>query len=497
MKSMTGYAKVQSTFGDKKVNIEIKTLNSKQLDLIVKLPAAYRSHELDIRAMLGSLERGKVECILSEESTTANASGFNRDLLISRYNALADVANDLHAVDLVHRASLFTTVASMGDIWNSTTSDEVSDEEWQHTAADLQQAINLCDQFRAHEGSVLEVDFHKHVDLIEEKLRRIPALEGERIDTAKERIKRYLADAAVEVDQNRFEQELIYYSYTEETAPYRRQNTPLPTYQIYVEDPLAPEGTNGYVTAWNIDYFPMIRPIIGPREDVATDLFIADCSTNTEDSAFSVVINSEEMCGSEGVNLAVGGNYNFTISAAEDHTVLDNIYVNGVQAQIYDPNDPDHATPPEDPFYLSFYNTENNNDNVTVVVDAQGTEEVVLYRGYYVLHFYDLAEVAAPYVISATFHTEEWIHVGIDPVAPEAVLSLYPNPATSTVKLNINGVSGMVDCSIIDMSGRVVYNARVNAETENTIDVSNMPAGAYFVRVTNNTFSKIEKLIIK
>ena len=287
------------------------------------------------------------------------------------------------------------------------------------------------------------------------------------------------------------------YSYTEETAPYRRQNTPLPTYQIYVEDPLAPEGTNGYVTAWNIDYFPMIRPIIGPREDVATDLFIADCSTNTEDSAFSVVINSEEMCGSEGVNLAVGGNYNFTISAAEDHTVLDNIYVNGVQAQIYDPNDPDHATPPEDPFYLSFYNTENNNDNVTVVVDAQGTEEVVLYRGYYVLHFYDLAEVAAPYVISATFHTEEWIHVGIDPVAPEAVLSLYPNPATSTVKLNINGVSGMVDCSIIDMSGRVVYNARVNAETENTIDVSNMPAGAYFVRVTNNTFSKIEKLIIK
>ena len=58
---------------------------------------------------------------------------------------------------------------------------------------------------------MLEVDFHKHVDLIEEKLRQIPALEGERIDTAKERIKRYLADAAVEVDQNRFEQELIYY----------------------------------------------------------------------------------------------------------------------------------------------------------------------------------------------------------------------------------------------------------------------------------------------
>ena len=211
MKSMTGYAKVQSTFGDKKVNIEIKTLNSKQLDLIVKLPASYRSRELDIRAMLGALERGKVECILSEENSTSTDASFNTDLLVSRYNALVDVANDLHAVDLMHRASLFTTVAAMSDIWNSTSSDEVSDEQWQQTAADLQRAIDLCDQFRAHEGSVLEVDFHKHVNLIEEKLRQIPALEGERIDTAKERIKRYLADANVEVDPNRFEQELIYY----------------------------------------------------------------------------------------------------------------------------------------------------------------------------------------------------------------------------------------------------------------------------------------------
>ena len=209
---MTGYAKVQSSFGDKKLNIEIKTLNSKQLDLIVKVPAAYRSHELDIRAMLGVLERGKVECILSEENSTSADASFNSDLLVSRYNALVDVANDLHAVDLMHRASLFTTVAAMSDIWNTAASDEVSDEQWQQTAADLQRAIDLCDQFRAHEGSVLEVDFHKHVNLIEEKLRQIPALEGERIDTAKERIKQYMANAAIkEVDDNRFEQELIYY----------------------------------------------------------------------------------------------------------------------------------------------------------------------------------------------------------------------------------------------------------------------------------------------
>ena len=209
---MTGYAKVQSTLGDKKLNIEIKTLNSKQLDLIVKVPAAYRSRELDIRAMLGRLERGKVECLLSEENGDNAATAFNRDLLSSRYQALVDMAGELGAFNDDSRPALFNTVATMGDIWSSASDNEISDDQWAIVSADLQRAIDLCDQFRSHEGAVLEVDFHKHVDLIEEKLRQIPALEGERIDTAKERIKRYMADAAIkDIDENRFEQELIYY----------------------------------------------------------------------------------------------------------------------------------------------------------------------------------------------------------------------------------------------------------------------------------------------
>ena len=205
---MTGYAKVQSTLGDKKLNIEIKTLNSKQLDLIVKTPAAYRAKELDIRAMLGQLERGKVECILSEESTATAAASFNSDLLGARYSALWNLAMKIGApVD-----NLYSHLATMSDIWNSGSDYEINDEEWAVVSADLQRAIDLCNQFRAHEGAVLEQDFHKHVDLIEEKLHLIPALEGERIDTAKERIRRYMAEAVIkEVDENRFEQELIYY----------------------------------------------------------------------------------------------------------------------------------------------------------------------------------------------------------------------------------------------------------------------------------------------
>ena len=208
IKSMTGFGKSTFTCEGKSVVIEIRTLNSKQLDLIVKVPSRYRTKELEIRSLLGQLERGKVECVLSEESTTSAAS-LNQELLVSRFEALRTLA-------LANGASesyLLNSLATMPDIWNSTASDdEVGDDEWAQNRADLQRAIALTDEFRRHEGAILEEDFHKHVDLIENKMNAIPALEGERIDTAKDRIKRFMAEAAIkEVDSNRFEQELIYY----------------------------------------------------------------------------------------------------------------------------------------------------------------------------------------------------------------------------------------------------------------------------------------------
>lgn len=204
---MTGYAKVQSTVGDKKLNIEIKTLNSKQLDLIVKLPAAYRSRELDIRALLAPLERGKVEFVMTEESG-GSVAVLNESLLTSRYDALQGIAARLGA-DTGH---LLASLAASNDIWNSDADQDPDDAQWAILEADIRRAVELTDQFRKHEGDVLERDFHRHVDLIEQLLGQIPPYEAERIETAKDRIRRYMADAAVkEVDQNRFEQELIYY----------------------------------------------------------------------------------------------------------------------------------------------------------------------------------------------------------------------------------------------------------------------------------------------
>lgn len=209
MKSMTGYAKVQVALGEKKLNIEIKTLNSKQLDLIVKLPALIRSRELEIRAMLNRLERGKVELVVAEEAGT-NAPVLNEDLLAGRIRALQQLMSKMN-LD-IDESSMLGSLLNMTDIWSTGADDQLSDEEWERFSAGLQQAIDLTDRFRADEGAVLEKDFHKHVDLIEEKLREIPQYESERIDTAKDRIMRYMEDAAVkDVDRNRFEQELIYY----------------------------------------------------------------------------------------------------------------------------------------------------------------------------------------------------------------------------------------------------------------------------------------------
>jgi len=101
---------------------------------------------------------------------------------------------------------------NQSDIWNAEQANELSEEDWNALAKTINEAINEVDQFRIHEGQILRQDFVKHVDLIEQKLQQIPQYEAERIDTAKERIRKYMIDFEVKnVDENRFEQEIIYY----------------------------------------------------------------------------------------------------------------------------------------------------------------------------------------------------------------------------------------------------------------------------------------------
>ena len=244
--------------------------------------------------------------------------------------------------------------------------------------------------------------------------------------------------------------------------------------EVIVYDPEGPaDGKN--ITAYNIDNYPMIRPIVGPARPVEYAQLGAICMT-TDSTEVSVTRGEDELCGTP-IQVVAGSQQRIDIVPTSDHAVLDRVELNG---ELLQPLDEEAG---EGDYYVQEYNVVDSND-VTL-----------LERSYWVLY---MNEFEANQEYDLTVYTRwEPFNVGIDPVAPEAILSVAPNPATSTVKLNMKGVTGMVNCSILDMSGRVIYNANINAESEHMINVSNIPAGAYFVRVTNDTFSKIEKLIIK
>lgn len=207
---MTGYAKHTCTLGAKKLTIEIKTLNSKQMDANVKLPATYREKDLEIRSMLNQLERGKIDFILTEEDGSSDAAAqLNQELLKTRYKEVMDIALSLGATDY---SQIFSSLIRQSDLWTSSQTAGISDEEWAQLKSAIQAAIDQVDEFRTHEGEILLHDFVKHIDLIEQKSLQIPQYEAERITTAKDRIRKYIADFNIkEVDENRFEQELIYY----------------------------------------------------------------------------------------------------------------------------------------------------------------------------------------------------------------------------------------------------------------------------------------------
>lgn len=208
MKSMTGFAQRQCVLGNRKLTIEIKTLNSKTLDIIFKAPAILRSKELEIRSMINRLERGKIEIYVTEELDSTSSNQVDETLVAERYKQLKTLQQSLGCAE----GNLFETILAMSDVWSKTESAELTEEDWSSLSHTIEEAIAEVDAFRKHEGEILKQDFVKHVDIIEQKLQQIPAFESERIETAKERIRKYFTESAIkEVDQNRFEQELIYY----------------------------------------------------------------------------------------------------------------------------------------------------------------------------------------------------------------------------------------------------------------------------------------------
>jgi len=212
--SMTGYGKAIAELPGKKLTIEIKSLNSKGLDATVKLPVAFRDKELEVRNLLSQkLERGKVELYISAESS-GDLAGYtiNKPLAKKYYQELHDLLAELGEEG---RESVLSIIMRMPEVVQ-TEKIVIEEDDWGMVQEGIEKAVNLLQEFRVNEGKTLESEFINRVGLILQLLEAIEPYEKIRIEDIRERIRNGFQNLAkqekvVPVDENRFEQELIYY----------------------------------------------------------------------------------------------------------------------------------------------------------------------------------------------------------------------------------------------------------------------------------------------
>lgn len=217
--SMTGYGKAVATFNEKKISVEIKSLNSKALDLSTRVAPLYREKEMEIRQMIQQkVIRGKVDfAIWIEKDVATEAAPINVALIENYYNQLQNVANRLglsrQEVNGGNIASDWMKVLMrMPDVMSRQEIEELSDEEWTVVRQAIDDALCALVDFRKQEGAALEKKFNEKIDNIEALMLSIEPYEKARVEKIRARIIDGLkAIPEIEYDKNRLEQELIYY----------------------------------------------------------------------------------------------------------------------------------------------------------------------------------------------------------------------------------------------------------------------------------------------
>ena len=212
IQSMTGYGKATAELPDKKINVEIKSLNSKAMDLSTRIAPAYREKEIEIRNEISKvLERGKVDFSLwiEKKEGADSATPINQELLKGYYKQILSISENLN---IPLPADWFQTLLRMPDVMSKTEIQELSEEEWATVHATVLEAVNHLVDFRKQEGMALEKKFREKISNISSLLEKITPYEKERVEKVKERIIEALEKTlSVDYDKNRLEQELIYY----------------------------------------------------------------------------------------------------------------------------------------------------------------------------------------------------------------------------------------------------------------------------------------------
>ena len=212
MKSMTGFGKATTEIPGKKVTVEVRSLNSKQLDLNLRLPYLYKEKELELRAEISKqIERGKVDVSVFTESTLDILPvSINKKLAKTYYNELKSLSEELAEVN----PNLLALVVKMPDVMKAEREIvELDEVEWKQVKTTVDKAIDAFQKFRSDEGTTLSNEFSNRIRLIDKLLSEVIIMDAPRVENIRTRIKNSIAEAIEKekIDQNRFEQELIYY----------------------------------------------------------------------------------------------------------------------------------------------------------------------------------------------------------------------------------------------------------------------------------------------
>ena len=202
---MTGFGKTEFTLNQKKISIEIRTLNSKNLDLNLRIANLFKEKELEIRKLLSNaLVRGKVSFILNVEHQG------EQNLNIINKSIVNDYMNQLQKISKISNKKALELAMHLPNILQ-TKEEDFNETEWQEVKRQIEKTIQKIDGFRKDEGAILEKDFIKRITTLQQLSEKNEEFDQERIPAVKKRLEKALTELKQEVDQNRFEQELIYY----------------------------------------------------------------------------------------------------------------------------------------------------------------------------------------------------------------------------------------------------------------------------------------------
>ena len=211
IQSMTGFGKATVAYKEKKINVEVKSLNSKALDLSTRIAPLYREKEMEIRQFIAkNLERGKIDfSIWIEKDVVADATPINMALVKNYYQQIKKISAQ---TGIPEPADWYATLLRLPDVTTKTDVEELTDEEWKAAQQAIDEAVNHLIEFRRQEGAALQKKFTEKVDNIQALLASIEPYEKSRVEKIKTNIVNGLQQIPnVEYDKNRLEQELIYY----------------------------------------------------------------------------------------------------------------------------------------------------------------------------------------------------------------------------------------------------------------------------------------------